>query len=379
MATVKSEIGRTSIKEPVRMRLWAVSGGRCEMCNRILYQDLVFGHDGNFGEMAHIHAVSEGGPRHKYGMSEEEKNNIDNLMLLCAEHHHMIDTHPEDFREGLLLKKKKAHEDRIRQVTGIPSEQSCRIVTYFSNIDNQAEFASDRILREAVLLSGRVPMQEPVINLSEDSVTKYVPSKVIFEQKVQDLETQFRVWFDAVIKSKDSIGIFALAPQPLLFKLGTLINDQYNAVAFQCHRSGHKWAWPNQNEETIFDFQCSKEGTCGKVALVIDLSATVLDDRITAVLGEDATIFHITMDQPCRTFVTSEAVQDDFVKVFRQAMEHIKDMRPAPSEIHLFQVMPNSLAVRAGMDYMPKADLPVVLYEQANQADGFFEAMTIGK
>jgi hypothetical protein len=41
--------------------------------------------------------------------------------------------------------------------------------------------------------------------------------------------------------------------------------------------------------------------------------------------------------------------------------------------------MPNSLAIRAGMDYMPKADLPVVLYEQANQADGFFEAMTIGK
>ena len=379
MATVKSEIGRTSIKEPVRMRLWAVSGGRCEMCNRILYQDLVFGHDGNFGEMAHIHAVSEGGPRHKYGMSEEEKNNIDNLMLLCAEHHHMIDTHPEDFQEGLLLKKKKAHEDRIRQVTGIPSEQSCRIVTYFSNIDNQAEFSSDRILREAVLLSGRVPMQEPVINLSEDSVTKYVPTKAIFEQKVQDLETQFRVWFDAVIKSKDSIGIFALAPQPLLFKLGTLINDQYNAVAFQCHRSGHKWAWPNRNEETSIDFKCTKEGTSEKFALVIDLSATVLDDRITTVLGEDATIFHITMDHPCRTFVTSEAVQDDFVKVFRQAMEHIKNLRPAPSEIHLFQVMPNSLAVRAGMDYMPKVDLPVVLYEQANQADGFFEAMTIGK
>ena len=90
----------------------------------------------------------------------------------------------EDFGEGLLLKKKKAHEDRIRQVTGIPSEQSCRIVTYFSNIDNQAEFSSDRILREAVLLSGRVPMQEPVVNLSEDSVTKYVPTKAIFEQKV---------------------------------------------------------------------------------------------------------------------------------------------------------------------------------------------------
>ena len=71
MGKVNSEIGRTSIDEKVRMRLWAVSGGRCELCNRLLYQDLVFGCDGNFGEMAHIHAVSEGGPRHKYGMTPE--------------------------------------------------------------------------------------------------------------------------------------------------------------------------------------------------------------------------------------------------------------------------------------------------------------------
>ena len=42
MGKVNSEIGRTSIKEHIRMRLWAVSGGRCELCNRILYQDLVY-------------------------------------------------------------------------------------------------------------------------------------------------------------------------------------------------------------------------------------------------------------------------------------------------------------------------------------------------
>ena len=170
MSPVKSEIGRTSIKEQVRMKLWAISGGRCEMCNRLLYQDLTFGVDGNFGEMAHIHAVSEGGPRHKYGMSKEEKNNIDNLMLLCEEHHHLVDTNPEDFSEGLLVQKKIAHEKRIREVTGIPSEQTCRIVTYFSNIDNQAEFSSDRLLREAVLLSGRVPMQDPSISSNDKKI-----------------------------------------------------------------------------------------------------------------------------------------------------------------------------------------------------------------
>jgi len=379
MSKIVSCIGRTSINEHVRMKLWAVSGGRCEICNRLLYQDLVLGHDGNFGELAHIHAVSEGGPRHKYGMTAEEKNNIENLMLLCEEHHHMIDTYPEDFAEGLLLKKKQDHENRICQVTGIPSEQSCRIITYFSNIDNQTEFSSDRSLREAVLLSGRVPMQEPVINLSEDSITKYIPTKATFEQKAQDLEQQFRVWFDSIIKSKDSIGIFAMAPQPLLFKLGTLINDQYNTVAFQCHRSGHKWAWPEKSDLVEFSFKCSKEGTSNKVALVMDLSAAVLDDRITSALGEETSIFHITIEKPCRTFVTSESIQNAFVDTFRTAMEHIKNIRPTPTEIHIFPVMPVSLIIRAGMDYMPKADLPVILYEQANQSAGFFEALTIGK
>lgn len=379
MGKINSEIGRTSIKEYVRMRLWAVSGGRCEMCNRILYQDLVFGCDANFGEMAHIHAVSENGPRHKFGMTKEEKNNIDNLMLLCAEHHHMIDAYPEDFGNGLLFKKKKSHEERIRQVTGIPSEQSCRIIAYFSNIDNQAGFSSERLLREAVVLSERVPMQEPVIELHKDSTTKYIPTKLIFEEKARDLEVQFKLWFDAVIRSQDSIGIFAMAPQPLLFKLGTLVNDQYNAVAFQCHRNGHKWAWPVKSDMVEFIFKCSREQNSRKVALVIDLSAAVVDDRIISVLGQETTIFHITLDKPCRTFVTSESVQDMFVGVFRRAMEYIKNIPQAPTEVHVFPVMPNSLAVRAGMDYMPKADLPLILYEQANQADGFFEALTIGK
>ena len=112
--------------------------------------------------------------------------------------------------------------------------------------------------------------------------------------------------------------------------------------------------------------------------MVIDLSAPVCDDRITFVLGDDATIYHITIDEPSRTFVSGEIIQEEFVKVFRAAMETLKNLRPAPECIHIFPVMPNSLAVRAGMDYMPKADLPVVIYEQANQADGFFKALTIG-
>ena len=378
MAKTNSEIGRTSIEPKVQMKLWAISGGRCELCNRLLYQDLTFGVEGNFGEMAHIHAVSEGGPRHKFGMTSEDKNNIENLMLLCEEHHHMIDTFPDDFKDGHLLRKKRAHESRIRSVTGIPDNETCRILSYFSNVDHQEEFSSERLFREAILLSGRIPMQQPVIRLNTDSDTRYDPSKSVFEKKANDLEREFKVWFNDLIKSEDSIGVFALAPQPLLLKLGSLINDQYNTSAFQCHRSGHKWAWPESKNAVDFLFYQTVVGKTDQVALVIDLSAAVLDDRITATLGDNASIFHLTTQNPCRTFVTSESVQNDFVQTFRTAMEAIKNQRPAPPEIHVFPVMPNSLAIRAGMDYMPKTDLPMIIYEQANPVEGFFEALTIG-
>ena len=51
---------------------------------------------------------------------------------------------------------------------------------------------------------------------------------------------------------------------------------------------------------------------------------------------------------------------------------------PEIEEVLVFPAMPNSLAIRTGMDYMPKADLPIILYEQSRQDDGFFETITIG-
>lgn len=375
---MNSCIGRTSINEKVKMKLWAISGGRCELCNKLLYEDSTFGVEGNFGEMAHIHAVSDNGPRNKRGMTTEEKNNIENLMLLCSEHHHMIDTYPEDFKDGMLKLKKKRHEERIRMVTSIPEEQSCRIVSYFSNIDKFEEFSSERLFKEAILLSGKLPMQQPVISLNSNSNMRYTPSKEEFATKASDLEREFKIWFDDIIKKEDSVGLFALAPQPLLFKLGTLINDKYNASVFQCHRRSNKWTWQENNDEVEFKFEKTLSNNDDKIALVIDLSAKVLDERIVNVLGEKIAIYHLTISNPNRNFVANENIQNAFVQNFRLAIEHIKNIKHSKGNIHLFPVMPNSLVIKAGMDYMPKADLPLIIYEQTNAEEGFFEALAIG-
>ena len=375
---MSSWLGRTSINEKTRMRLWAVSGGRCEMCNKLLYEDSTFGVEGNFGEMAHIHAVSDNGPRNKRGMTPEEKNNIENLMLLCSEHHHMVDNKPEEFGDGLLKIKKKNHEDRIRRVTDVPEEESCRIVSYFSNIDKYEEYSSDRLFKEALLFSGKLPMQQPTINLNANTNVRYAPSKEEFERKSSDLEREFKIWFDDIIKQQDSVGLFALAPQPLLFKLGSLINDQYNVSVYQCHRRANKWSWVENDDEIEFKFYKTLNNNDDEIALVIDLSAEVDDERITSVLGDNISVFHLSVENPNRNFVANENIQSAFVECFRKAMEELKNLKNSIGVIHVFPVMPNSLAIKAGMDYMPKADLPLVIYEQSKASEGFFEALTIG-
>lgn len=105
-----SSIGRSSIDIATQNRLWGMAAGRCEICGKLIYRDSFMGQEGNFAEFAHIHAVSENGPRHKYGMTKEEKNDVSNLMLLCSEHHHMIDSKEEYFAAGYLKELKSEHE-----------------------------------------------------------------------------------------------------------------------------------------------------------------------------------------------------------------------------------------------------------------------------
>lgn len=77
-------------------------------------------------------------------------------------------------------------------------------------------------------------------------------------------------------------------------------------------------------------------------------------------------------------FVKNPQIQDSFVRTFRLAMERIKNDNPKAKEICLFPAMPASLAVRAGMDIMPKVDFPVKIYDQLSQKNSFEETITIG-
>jgi hypothetical protein len=107
-----------------RMVVWSLiarSAGRCEFrgCNEFLFTHPLTGDHGNFGENAHIVAFREGGPRGRDGERPTNIDSIENLLLLCAPCHHLIDTKPNKYPRAELEAHKREHEARIKRVTAL--------------------------------------------------------------------------------------------------------------------------------------------------------------------------------------------------------------------------------------------------------------------
>jgi hypothetical protein len=64
------------------------------------------------GEICHIKAREQGGPRYDPLQSPEERDAYDNLILLCSIHHKVIDSDIEAYTDERLSRMKEAHRSR---------------------------------------------------------------------------------------------------------------------------------------------------------------------------------------------------------------------------------------------------------------------------
>lgn len=94
-------------------KLYIFSGNMCAMpdCTNVLIDK-----DGTWlGEVAHIHAASDGGPRANPNLSPEERRNVENLILLCTKCHKRIDRDMKQYPAEKLFQIKEEHEGRYRK------------------------------------------------------------------------------------------------------------------------------------------------------------------------------------------------------------------------------------------------------------------------
>ena len=66
-------------------------------------------------DICHIYASSPNGPRGQGSLTEDELKSIDNLILLCPNHHRVVDRQPETYTAELLKQWKEEHEAKVNK------------------------------------------------------------------------------------------------------------------------------------------------------------------------------------------------------------------------------------------------------------------------
>lgn len=373
-------MSKSSIPEKTKLLLWGKAAGRCEYvgCNEPLWQDNLTQAEFNSSYIAHIVADSPKGPRGDKDLSEKLKVDISNLMLICDKHHRLIDKGDEmGHTVSRLLEMKRKHEERIELLTGIQSEKQSEILLYGANIGNHTspltyKTSSNTLVPDFFPASSRAIE----LGLKHSSIIDKTP--LYWQLEEEHLVTQFTKYVSPRLSQGDikHTSLFGLAPMPLLVKLGTLLSDIYPAEIYQLHREPQTWKW--QQHPDGFTYTIAKPSTTERlVALNISLSASITNERINAVLGSNTSIWTITIDKPYNDFMQSRQQLLEFRKVMRQLLNDIKGTHGQNTELHIFPAMPVSASVEMGRIWMPKADMPMVIYDQNSAKGGFEKAITI--
>jgi hypothetical protein len=379
-----SKKNRTNAVSPLtRVILWAKAAGRCQYsgCNKSLIGDLISGtEDKNFGFVAHIVADTPTGPRGDLIRSPLLSNDVSNLMLLCHVHHKLIDVdavdqHPEE----RLLMMKASHERRVEIVVAIDEDRASHVLRYAANIGgHESPVAYEQI--STAMLPERFPSDgHRTLDIELRGSAHQDDEPQFWKFQRENLNRQFATKVRDRVESREirHLSVFALAPQPLLIELGRLLCDIVPADVHQLHREPKGWRWPVDGPAMRFRVR-EPTRSDGPVALVLALSATIMDDRITDILGADAAIWAIEAEEPHNDIMKRPADLAEFRRLVRSIFNTIKARHGEQAVINIFPAMPVSAAVEVGRVWMPKADLPLLVFDQNRALQGFIRALEIG-
>ena len=375
------EVSSRYISPKLQCLLWGRAAGRCEFagCNIELWKSPTTGEAVNIAEKAHIWAFSEDGPRGNKGIEAELINDISNLMLVCNPCHETIDQSDDggNYSVDLLQAMKLAHETRVEMVTGIDPSKTSHVLHYTAQIGDQFPQVS---WNESVtaMFPNRYPAEQRPIDLGIKGGSFKDRDDQYWEVEVHNLQSKCqRLVIDRIAAGEiEHLSVFAIAPQPLLILLGTILTDIPNTDVFQRQREPAGWQW--SGSAPLATFQVIRPADqSGVPVLVVAISADVSPERIETAIGEKVSAWVIKVDSPHNDIIKNKDQLREFRSLMRLLLNEIKSVHGQSSTLHVFPVSPVSIAIELGRSRMPKADMPWRIYDQIPAKGGFAHAISI--
>lgn len=361
---------------PVRIQnvLWARAAGRCEFegCNELLCEDQLTKKKVNGSQIAHIQPVNRSA-RYEEGQSEDIKTDINNLMLLCYKHHILVDKEePDNYPKEVLLEMKRKHEERILRATAVQQNKQSLIVLYGANIAKDQPSLNYRDAQIAIspeyYIADNSPVRIQQVNAINERDEGYWSSEVM--NMVREVKTKVLDQLNG--HRYEHVSLFALAPQPLLVKLGSLLNEKYPIRVFQKLRVPNTWKWQSGKS---FDYLISEPKDKNmQPVIVFAISGTDIINRTLTYYQGAASIWIMTVENPDMNILKSEVQLQAFQAKVRELLELVTTSTECKS-IHVHMALPNSCAITLGRVWMPKVHKDLVLFE--SNKDGIHETIKI--
>ncbi len=373
---------RTKIPEWTKLKLWVLSGGRCEFsgCNNYIWRDGLTLQEDNFAEMAHIIAQSSDGPRGNKKLSLQQAIDFENLIMLCPYHHKLVDKKNKNKYPVELLKRyKQKHEARIKNQTDAGDDVKTTIIRFMANIGERKTEISLSQTEDAI-----TPRWRDEGGVLFDYTNKSGSGDKAFWNnflKEIDRDVKNKLTEDNTRQRFEHLSVFAMGPIPILMRFGNQLGNIISVNLYQKHRDTDNWTWKPEDKKAVnFNYIVHKPQNnkkAKKVALILSLSGKIQKTEIKRFFQPDSSIYEITIPNPEPTFLNQRSKLEKFKSVYRNLITNIRAFHGSKVEIHIFPAIPAPIAVLCGKELVPKSDPKVYAYDNNKDKGGFIYPLKI--
>jgi hypothetical protein len=337
--------------------LWGRSAGRCAIpdCRIELFADATdYDPIVVIGEIAHVAAIQDGGPRAAPGMGIGQRNDYDNLILLCRNCHAVIDGQPGSHSIEWLKALKSAHELWVR--SSLPERG--RALTGWTALSLQGDHPTDLASATAAISPDFVQGEWQHLRVQTEPIDWDAERRLIAERAQLLLAGADPFDF--------RLAVFPLAPVSACIALGYSLTNRPHVRLFQYQRDERTWAWPRveppPSSITLEGFS-EEDAECEEVGFVFHLSSDVRPEAIAQSPASAARLVHVRVSQPATTWLIHPAQLTILASLSRQCFEQALQRFPNAVRWHIFFAGPAPAAVVVGQQINPTMTPPVHLYE----------------
>ena len=352
----KSASARTYSQRTLKI-LWGRAAGRCAMpeCRLDLlveatdYDPVVV-----IGDIAHIEASSDEGPRANRGLGVKNRDEHDNLILLCKNCHARLDGQKRTNTVAAIKKLRNDHEAWVR--ASLPERGRSR--TGWNVLILQGEHPIDAGLLDAALAPDYVAGKPTIVSVQQGEP---------WQETFRDLTNSIRRYLGQRDAFDCRFAVFPLAPVSACLAAGHLLTNRPRVRLFQYHRTANSWTWPNApvqiDAPRVEGLATRRMSRPGEVAICFHLSSRIARTDLPMPTRSLLGVIDIATPEPSVHWLKASAQLDALGATAGEVFEKLLHRYPNASRWHLFYAGPAPGAVKVGQQLNPTMTPPTQLYE----------------